>query len=277
MKGECALDADHGATDHLRGEVRRTWDTNAGYWDAHMGDGNDWHLELVRPAVVSLLQCVPGEHVLDLGCGNGLFARHLAQSATRVTACDISPEMVRLAAARGNAGGRITYRMADATDSAQLAAIEGAPFDAVVANMVLMDIPTVAPLADALPRMLAGPHGRFVFAVSHPCFHTTGTRMAMECDESAGLPQMVHSVHVHAYRSLGPARGVGIRGQPELQYYFDRTLQALLSPFFAAGFGLDGIREPTFAPPPADARPQLFTVYSEIPPVLVCRLRRIGV
>ncbi len=261
-----------GVGEDLAAAAGRVWDRNAAFWDSRMGEGNDFHLQLVRPASERLLAIVPGERVLDVGCGNGLVARRLAELGARVLACDVSPKMIEAARTRGDGEGRIEYRVADATDEAQLRALgNGGVVDAAVANMVLMDIPTVEPLARALSALLR-PGGRFVFAVSHPCFHTTGTRLVMEEELADGRTRICHGVKVTRYQSLAPARGVAIAGQPELQYYFDRPLGALLAPFFAAGLALDGLEEPVFAE--VEATATLWRAHTEIPPVLVARLRR---
>jgi len=39
----------------------------------------------------------PGQHVLELSCGTGIDAAHLADRGIRVLACDISPRMIELA------------------------------------------------------------------------------------------------------------------------------------------------------------------------------------
>src|SRR5215831_13983752 len=72
----------------LVGESRDIWDQNARWWDAKMGEGNDWHRLLIAPAVEKLLEIQPGESVLELACGNGQFARRLASLGARVVACD---------------------------------------------------------------------------------------------------------------------------------------------------------------------------------------------
>jgi hypothetical protein len=60
--------------------------------------------------------------------------------------------------------------------------------------------------------------------------------------------------------------------QPEPQYYFHRPLSLLLKPAFAAGFVLDGIEEPVFAPPSEGKGSLSQHVYSDMPAALVARL-----
>lgn len=84
----------------LAAESQRIWNQNARWWDERMGEGNDWHKRLIAPAVERLLDLHPGEVVLDLACGNGLFARAFAQRGARVLACDFSAEFLECARAR---------------------------------------------------------------------------------------------------------------------------------------------------------------------------------
>jgi 2-polyprenyl-3-methyl-5-hydroxy-6-metoxy-1,4-benzoquinol methylase len=84
-----------------------------------MGEGNEWFNVLIWPSVEKLLRIQPNETVLDIGCGNGLTSRRLAQSGADVVAFDFSEEMIALAKARGGAD-RIDYRVIDATDAGAL-------------------------------------------------------------------------------------------------------------------------------------------------------------
>ena len=52
---------------------------NAAFWDERMGEGNDWHRLLIAPAQERLLALQRDELVLDVACGNGQFARHMAR------------------------------------------------------------------------------------------------------------------------------------------------------------------------------------------------------
>jgi SAM-dependent methyltransferase len=63
----------------------------------------------------------PGDRALDLGCGNGLLALHLAERyGLEVEAVDIAPEMIALAQERvGDRGapGRVSLRLASAAEA----------------------------------------------------------------------------------------------------------------------------------------------------------------
>lgn len=52
---------------------------------------------LVSDRVLKLLGNVQGKNILDIGCGNGKFARKLAQGGAKVFAIDIVPEQIEFA------------------------------------------------------------------------------------------------------------------------------------------------------------------------------------
>src|SRR4051794_6707697 len=89
-----------GTLDALRHETRRIWDAKAEYWDARMGEGNQFQLVLVGPSSERLLAIRPGETVLDAGCGNGVFSRRLASLGARVVGTDVSERFLERARAR---------------------------------------------------------------------------------------------------------------------------------------------------------------------------------
>ncbi|MGE0542210.1 MAG: class I SAM-dependent methyltransferase [Dehalococcoidia bacterium] len=107
---------------------------------------------------------------------------------------------------------RIEYRTLDATAPAALDELGAARFDAVVATMVLMDMPVIAPLFAALPRRLRF-GGRFVFAVMHPCFNSSGAAMLIEEDwNEDGMLSTRYAMKVSRYLRLRPGKGTGMAG-----------------------------------------------------------------
>ena len=256
----------------LNEETRRIWDQNAVFWDTFTGEGTSWHTHLIGPAVDRLLQLKPGEQVLDMACGNGNFARRMAQQGAYVTACDFSEVFLERARARTTEHEeRIGYCLIDATNEAQLYSLGTHRFDAAYCGMALQDMVSIDPLLSALSHLLKTT-GRFVFSIMHPCFNTAGVKMMMEEEDKEGEISTVYSVKVSKYLGLAPHKSLGIIGQPTPQYYFDRPLSVLFSACFRAGWVLDGLEEPAFAESHTSRRPLGWSgKFREIPPVLVAR------
>ena len=262
------------------------WTANAAFWDEAQGDeGNFWQRELVFPTTLELLESLSAESrpVLELACGNGAFARLLAKRGLRVLASDASRAMVDRAVARteGTEGEQlIRWRVVDAANPDDLKYIPEYPYSAAVCNMALMDIAAIEPLFNALPRLLQ-PWAPFVFSVLHPAFNQgPASSLFMERRETeAGELVVERGVRVAGYLEPRRQDGVAVVGQPVLQPYFHRPIEALLAPAFKRGWVLDALREPSFgdSPDPDDADRFTWDNLPEIPPILVVRLRYFGV
>lgn len=252
-------------------ETRDLWNRKAAFWDERFGDGNAFHLTLVEPATLRLLDPQPGQRILDIATGNGVLARRLAGLGVEVVAVDFSPVFIERARERTRENGdRIAYHVVDATDTEALLALGTDRFDAAVCGMALMDMLTIEPLATALGRLL--PAGApFVFSVQHPCFNSNGIEIVGEVADRDGRVVVTNGVKVTGYLDIPPGKGAGIVGEPAPHYYFHRPLWQLFDPFFRAGFVLDGLEEPTF--PPGGKPLSWDGVGGQIPPVLVVRLR----
>ena len=152
-------------------------------------DHNSWYHRLL------LAQLPPGcGRVLDVGCGAGTLARHLATRVDQVDAIDRDPGMV--AAARLGAPGNLRVLQGDVLD----VDLPAGGYDAVVSSSALHHLP----LPSALPR-LAGwlrPGGVLV-AVALP-----------RVDLPRELP--LELVAVVGHRALGTAFAAGRRltGRP---------------------------------------------------------------
>lgn len=256
-------------------ETLQAWDANAAYWDEAMGEGNDFVNVLLWPATRRLLDLQPGERVLDIACGNGLYARRLAALGASVVAFDFAPDMVARARERSHEHDeRIEYSVLDATDEDALLSLGSGRFDAAVCNMALFDMSEIRPLMRALARLLrAG--GRFVFSVMHPCFNTPLTTHVAEMQDREGELTTVYSVKVSHYMTPSHDRTVALVGQPKPQIIFHRPLEVLLGPVFEAGFVLTALEERAFPKDHPSSRNPLAWggQLSEIPPVLIARCK----
>ena len=253
--------------------TKGAWNQNAEFWDEKMGEGNLFQRVLVGPATERLLELKPGELVLEIACGNGVFARRLAQLGARVIATDFSEKLLEQAKKRTSEyTDRIEYLLIDATNEEQLLALGERRFDAVVCNMAIMDIATIEPLMSVLSRLLKV-DGRFIFSVMHPCFNNPKVKLGMEEEDRDGEIITEYYVRISRYINIPPQKGLAIIGQPVPQYYFHRPLNVLFNACFQAGFVIDGLEEPTFGQEDTGTRWFSWANFKDIPPVLVARMR----
>jgi ubiquinone/menaquinone biosynthesis C-methylase UbiE len=263
-------------TDNPHEFAHDAWEANAEVWDARMGDeGNDFFRILQWPIIVSFLDLQPGQHILDIACGNGLTSRKLAELGARVTAFDFSANLLEKARARENPGSRIAYHVIDATDEEQLLSLGEQTFDSALSNMALFDMADIETLFRTLPRLLKT-NGTFVFSLTHPAFNNASSMHVMEEVDDEGKIKTVYSVKISRYMTPYHAKGIALRNQPKPQMYFERPLRYYLNLGFQNGFVLDGFEERAFPPD----TPQTFPLgwggnFSEIPPVLVARFRKL--
>ncbi len=141
---------------------RVAWDARAERWDAR-AEANalapDRGAELDR--IWDALRLSRDARVLDAGCGSGQWAIALAERGARVTAIDLSPEMIRLARGHALARGQdIEWRTGDVTRLADPLAV----FDAIHARVLLQFVPDVPGALRELRRVLK-PGGRLLASV----------------------------------------------------------------------------------------------------------------
>lgn len=132
-------------------EVRRLFDAKAGSWAAKYAPQGRLTGRLAQLSCVAGSQVPAGGRVLDLGCGTGELARHLAASGLRVTGCDISPNMLNQAAAAESAGAAEWVPLQPGWQTLPFAS---ASFDAVVAASVLEYVDSPATVLGECARVL---------------------------------------------------------------------------------------------------------------------------
>ena len=215
-----------------------SWNTNAEFWDHAMGnDLNDYHRQVVRPAVMEFLGNITGESILDIACGNGSFSALLSRMGADVTAIDYSDRLIDIAKKRWKESN-VEFLVCDAADEESILSLGEHRFTKAVSTMALMDISDIKPMVKALSKVLKY-NGLFVFATQHPCFVTLTDRYMTE----------------HSYQ------GEAIAGQPVQHTYYHRSLQDLFSPLFENGFIIAGLKETCFKD---KEHPDVLTIRSKL-------------
>jgi SAM-dependent methyltransferase len=126
-------------------------------------DNNAYNCGYERPATTKLLPPLEGLNVLDAGCGSGWYSEYLVDQGAKVTAIDVTPEMVRLT--RNRLGDRISLHLADLAQPLSFAA--SSEFDLVVSALALHYLRDVAATIKEFHRILKS-DGILVFSTHHP-------------------------------------------------------------------------------------------------------------
>ncbi|KAI1813068.1 hypothetical protein GGS20DRAFT_554887 [Poronia punctata] len=165
----------------------------------------------------------------------------------------------------------------DALDSLAQDEVAASGFDAVVMNMAIMDVSTIAPLAHALPKLLKK-GGIFVATLLHPVFFTCGATRNIQVVDGGpdGYPRIVRTKVIEKYLDVPPYHGVALYGQPAQQIYYHRPLHELFSTFFKTGLVMDAMEEPAFTAEDASPdRIESTSNFTQLPALLAFRMRKV--
>jgi SAM-dependent methyltransferase len=145
-------------------QVRLLFDAKASDWPAKYAPHGRLAGRLTQLADAVGYHVAVGGRVLDLGCGSGELARHLASAGLRVTGCDISANMLDRAAA-GDPGGAVEWVHLDPLW--RTLPFRLGSFDAVVAASVLEYVDSPAAVLADCARVLR-PGGLLLCTVPDP-------------------------------------------------------------------------------------------------------------
>jgi SAM-dependent methyltransferase len=238
------------------GENEALWEQHAGWWQREFSGGADpEYVDQILPLVARHLE--RAGRVLDIGCGEGQVARHLAGSGADVIGVDPTWSQIVVAHDRAD-GPRYARARADA-----LPCRDGA-FDSVLLCLALEHVDAFDTAIHEAARTLA-PGGRFVLVLCHPLLQAPGSGWVD--DRIAGE----HYWRVGQYLrddvvvdEIAP--GVALR-------FIHRPLSRYVHAMGAAGLLIDDMEEP----PPTPRLVAASWPYPEahtIPRVLLLRARR---
>ena len=134
-------------------------------WDPEGDKGRKY---LLNPTIFRMIGPLENQRILDAGCGQGYLSRLMASAGADVTGVEPAKRLIEYA--RRSEQERSLGIQYLQRDLSRLGAIDNdGHFDAVVANMVLLDIADwQAAMSNCLEVL--SPGGRLIFSLHHPCW-----------------------------------------------------------------------------------------------------------
>jgi SAM-dependent methyltransferase len=206
--------------------------------------GAGWERAVEHADLLALLPVVDGRRVLDLGCGAGQLAHHLATlGAAEVIGLDVSERMLALAREQW-AHPRVTYRR-EAVEAAEFPPVR---FDLVVSSLVLHYVDDYRGLLGRIARWLT-PGGVLVYSTEHPIYTARLPGDGWVLDESGQRTRWA----LARYADEGAREEAwfvpGVRKM-------HRTIATLINGLVDAGFAVERVVEPVPGEPWLDRHPQ---------------------
>lgn len=215
-----------------RAAAGTAWEAQATWYDRHQGGGgDDFYQQAILPAVWRRLNVTPGQRVLDIGCGQGVVGRHLAEQQVASLGIDASPSLIDAAARR--AGPLEQYRVGDVTALAATVARER--FDGATAVLAVQDMEPLLPVFTGVAAALH-PGARFVIVLTHPCFRIP-KHSGWGFDDDTGVQYR----RIETYLSAQRLPIITHPGRPDdgsRTWSFHRPISAYLNTLGASGFGI---------------------------------------
>jgi SAM-dependent methyltransferase len=145
-------------------QVRELFDSKAAAWPSKYAQGGRLAGRLAQFAAAAARHVAAGGSVLDLGCGTGELTMMIAANGMRTTGCDISPEMLRVAAA---AGASRAVNWVELEPGWEVLPFPDRAFDAVIASSVFEYVGDPAAVLRECSRVLR-PGGVVLCTVPDP-------------------------------------------------------------------------------------------------------------
>ncbi len=214
--------------------TKTSWGKEASWYAEHLEQGDTYHAKVILPNLMRIVAPASRMHILEIGCGEGFFARAFADAGASVIASDVGKELIAVAQEKG---GGPEYFVSPAED---LSWVRLRSMDTVVAVLTLQNMEYIEPVMKEVAKTLR-PGGRFIFVLNHPTFRIPKAT-EWGYDEARGVQYRRIDGYLSA-RSEKMDMHPGKRGGKSFTYSYHRSLQDYMKALRSAGFAITRLEE----------------------------------
>jgi SAM-dependent methyltransferase len=215
------------------------WDESAAAW-LRFADIDPNRLGVLDAPMLALSGDVRGSSVIDIGCGEGRFARMLASRGARIVGVDPTRRLVHAARDRHREGRYVVA-------GAEALPFRTGSFDLAVLYLVLIDIPDHSAAISEASRVLA-PNGRLLIANLNPFVTAVPYGWATDADG-----RRTH-YRIDRYMEIRPDP---VEWDDIAVVNWHRPMEAYLQALLRTGLRLTHFEEPRPAPAALERWPDL--------------------
>lgn len=217
-------------------KTKGSWEPVAKWYGKHLKEEDTFQAEVIFPGSLRLLYPVKGKSYIDIACGEGSFARAVANTGAAILGFDISSTLIKQAEAKRIKGA--TFRVANATDFARY--YDEKSFDGASCNLAIQNIDDFAAVFRDAGKVLK-PGAPFVVVLNHPMFRIP-RQTGWGWDEKRNLQYR----RVDSYLSPNEIPIIANPGEgakSKVTYSYHRPLETYMKELAKAGFMVDAIEE----------------------------------
>jgi 2-polyprenyl-3-methyl-5-hydroxy-6-metoxy-1,4-benzoquinol methylase len=230
-------------------KTKTDWNEVGDWYDALVQDqGSEYHQQVIFPSLLPLIAKKESDFkdlkIVDLGCGQGVLTRKLANLGADCTGIDLAPSLIAIAKRRGSDSSPIKYIKADITDllsnnSNLKFDLSAESFDYATLVLTIQNLEAIRSVFKASYKLLKK-SGSLIIVMMHPAF-----RIPKHADWFFDEKLSRQGRIIYQYLS---ANKIEITTHPgtidsPLTYHFHRPLKYYINALASEGFIISFIDE----------------------------------
>jgi ubiquinone/menaquinone biosynthesis C-methylase UbiE len=215
-----------------------SWGKVAGWYNNLLEEGEDTYQEkLIKPNLMRILNPQKGETILDIGCGQGYFARLIAQNGASVVGIDVGDELIKIA--KSQASPNETYLVQSAE---KLSSLSDKRFNAAICVLALQNIKNLGVAVSEMSRVLK-PNGRGVLVLNHPAFRVPSASSWGYDEKTNAQYRRIDGYMSEISQQVDMSQGIKDPKKKKYTFSFHHPLQVYFKAFAKSGLSVTRLEE----------------------------------